>query len=83
MLAHVADEVEKAEVLEPVVVVDHPGRCGTLKVEEALKLGLLAGEVVLQDLDVEELALGRLAAGVAHHAGGAPDEGDGTVPGPL
>ena len=38
---------------------------------------------MLQDLDVEELALGGLAARVAHHAGGAAHEGDRPVACPL
>ena len=83
VFAHVADEVQKAQVLEPVEVVDHPGGRRTFKIEEALQLRALACEVVVQRFEVEKLALCGLAAGVAHHAGSASHQGHRSVSRPL
>ena len=69
VLAHVPNEVQKAEVFEPIVVVDNSSTLGAVKVEELHELGLLARQVLLQCFRVEQLAFGRLEGGIAHHAG--------------
>ena len=83
MLAHVANELEEAHFFEPVVVVHDARSVRTPKVEELLELVALAGEVVLQGIHVEQLALGRLERGIADQAGGSAHEGKGLVARPL
>ena len=80
-LADVACEVEEGEVLHPVVVVDELGGIGRIavEVEEARQLLADAGHVVAQRGLVQQVALLALAAGVANHAGGAAQQGDGLV----
>ena len=80
-LADVADEVQEGEVLHPVVVVDHACGVGGVRVEVE-QLGQLPLDgllVVAQRLLVEQVALLRLARGVANHARGAAHEGQRTV----
>jgi hypothetical protein len=80
VLADVAEEVEVAHACGPGGVVDHPGRVHRrVEVEEPRELALDAGEVLVQLLPGEEVALGGLARGVADHAGGAPGQGDRVV----
>ena len=80
-LADVAGEIEEGEVLHPVVVIDQ--FCGvgriTVEVEEARELLAYAGDVVTQRGFVEQVALLALARGVADHAGGSAQQGDGLV----
>ena len=84
VLAHVADEAQEAHVLEPVVVVHQAGAVGPIaEVQEAFQLGADAGHVVREHLLAEQVAFGALAAGIAHHAGGAAHEGHGAVPAAL
>ena len=81
MLADIADEVDEAVVLHPVVVVHEFGLVGGVgfEVQEAGELRLDAGDVVVQGGLVQEVALRRLHRRVADHAGGAAHEGDGFV----
>ena len=80
-LADVADEAQEGELLHPVVVVHQQrGIRGVgLEVEELRELTpdrlLVAAERRL----VEQVALLRLARGVADHARSAPDEGQRTM----
>ena len=83
VFANVADEIEEAEILEPVGVVDHTCGVGSVEVQELLELGFLTGEVVLNALHIEQLALGGLAAGVAHHARRSSNQCNGVVAAPL
>ncbi len=83
VLADVADEVEKAHVLEPVVVVHHACCLRTFEVEEALELGLLAGQIVLNRRRVQELPLRRLAAGISHPPRRTSHKRDGPTSCPL
>ena len=84
-LAYLAGEVEESPVLHPVVVVDQNGGVGSvaLEVDELGELGLDALLVVAQGRLVEKVALLGLHRGVADHAGGSADEGDGTMAGVL
>ena len=79
VLADIPDKVEKAEVFEPIVVVDHLSGIGPFKVQKALQLRLLAVQVVLQNFEVEELPLCSFPTGVAHHSCGAADQSNGSV----
>ena len=81
MLAHLAGKVEERKVLHPVVVVHHQGRILilALEVQELGHLCLDALLVVAQRLVVQQVALLRLAAGVANHACGTADQNDGPV----
>ena len=80
-LADVADEIEERKLLHPVVVVDHDGGVGSvgLEIEQFGQLALDGLLVVTQRLLVEQVALLRLARGVADHARSAPDEGQRTM----
>ena len=81
MLAYVADEVKEAEILHPVIVVDHLGcvwRIG-VEVEEFGKLVLDCLLIVAEGFFVEKLALLALHGGVADHACGAAYKRDGLV----
>ena len=51
-----------------------------VEVEKSLELPLDAGDVLVELLAREQLALLRLAAGIANHAGAAADDGDRMVP---
>ncbi len=85
MFAHIADEVEKAEVLHPVVVVYKFGCVGGIGVE-VKKAGKLLFDCLLimaQSFFVEEFALLRFHGRVANHAGSAADKGNGLVSGTL
>ena len=69
MFAHLAQEPQKAEVLEPVVVVDHQrAGGGIIKDQKFLQLCPNAGLIGAQRRLVQQVALGRLAAWVANHA---------------
>ena len=83
VLAHVSNEVQKAHAFEPVVVVHHHCCIASFEVKEPLQLSLLTSEVVGNGVDVEQLAFGCFAAGVANHSGGAADQCDRNVPGAL
>ena len=84
MLAHVAKEIEIAELAHPVVVVHQEGRVrAAIEVEEPPQLRFHAGDVRPQRLDREQIALLALAAGVADHARGPADQGDRPVAGLL
>ena len=80
-LADVTDEIEERELLHPVVVVDH--LCGIRGVRlEIEQFGQLAFDrilIVAEGLLVEQVALLRLARGVADHARGTADERQRTV----
>ena len=81
MLTHFTCEVKEGEVLHPVVVVDHLGSILFLRfeIEELGYLCLDALLVVAQGFVVQEVALLRLAAGVANHARCSANEDDGLV----
>ena len=81
MLADVADEIDEGIVLHPVVVVHEFGLVGGVGVEvqETGELLLQAGDVMVEGLLVQEVALGRLHGRVADHAGGPAHEGEGLV----
>ena len=84
MLADVAEEIEHAHGRHPVGVVDEDGgifRAG--EVEQVAELAHDAGDVGVDGFLGEEIALGRFAARVADHAGGAAGEDDGLVSGEL
>ena len=85
MLADVADEVEEAVVLHPVVVIDQHSSIVsiTIEVEELLQLLLDTGLIVPQRLLVQEVALLGLTRGVTDHTGSSSDESDGTMTGAL
>ncbi len=85
VLTDVADEVEEAVVLHPVVVIDQH-RCIlgiAVEVEKLLQLLLDAGLIVPQRLLIEEVTLLGLTRGVTDHTGSATDEGDGPMTGSL
>ena len=84
VLAYLAQKLQKAKVFEPVVVVhdQRPGGSGG-EVQKLLQLCPNAVLVAAQGGFVEQVALGRFAAGVANHAGGAAYQGHRAVPGPL
>ena len=80
MLAHFADKAQKAHVLEPVVVVDELGRVlRVVEIQEPLQLRLDAGLVVAQCILIQQVTLGLLPAGIAHHARGTTDQRDRTM----
>ena len=79
MLADISNEIEEAEVFEPIVVVDYARCIGAFKVEKARELGLLTVEVVLENFKIQELAFGCFSTGVAYHACCTANERDRTV----
>jgi hypothetical protein len=84
MLPDVAQEIEVADTGRPRGVVHHPRRVGLgVEVEDLRELGLDAGEVPVELLAGEEVALGRLARRVADHPRGAAGKGDRAVPAQL
>ena len=85
VLADVADEVEEAVALHPVIVVDQDGVVGriTVKVQELGQLLADALLVVAQGVLIDEHALLRLHRRVANHACGSANQGDGPVSGTL
>jgi hypothetical protein len=75
VLADVAQEIEHAHRAHPVGVVGED--CGIrrrLEIEQARELALDAGDVGVEHVSGEEIALGRFAARVADHAGRAAGE---------
>ncbi len=81
MLADVAQEIEHADRAHPVGVVEEEGlifQPGS-EVEQLPELVLDALDIGLENIGREEIALGRLAARVADHAGGAARDGDGSM----
>ncbi len=77
VLAGVAEELEKGDRADPVVIIDHAGRIlRPGKIEETGELRPDAGEVVFELLGRKEVALVGLPGGIAHHAGGPTGEGD-------
>ena len=81
MLADVADEIDEAVVLHPVVVVYELGLVGGvgIKVQETGQLGLEAGHIVGKRFFVQQVAFRAFHGRVSDHAGGTADEGDGLV----
>src|SRR5882762_2313639 len=80
VLADVAQEIEVAHGLGPSDVVEQTGRVFRgVKIEQATELFLDLGEIGLEDLPGEQLALLSLAARVANGTGGAARERDGMV----
>ena len=77
VLAYVADKVDEAVVLHPVVVVHQFGLVGGvgLKVQETGELGLDAGHVVVEGFLVQEVPFGRFHGRVSNHAGGPAHQG--------
>lgn len=83
-LADVAQEFYEVELAKPVIVVDEDGAVGSaVEVEEVLELVCDAGDVVLDLLLREEIALRAFAGRVADAAGAAARDGDGPVAEPL
>ena len=81
VLAHVAQEVEQAELARPSQVVDQlPGALGP---EDPPDLGLDGGHVGRHGLRVEQVPLLRPAARVADHARGPTGQREGAVAGVL
>ncbi len=80
VLAHVAEEVEEAQRLQPFGVVDQNGPPRTSEVEELLELGPHAFEVGLDLLGGEEVALLVLPTRIADESGRATGHGNGPVP---
>ncbi len=84
MLADVAQEFEVAEAAHPIVVVDQQGRGRTaVEIEEPPQLLFHAGNIGAEDLDVQEVTLFALAAGVADHARRPAHQGQRPMPGLL
>ena len=79
VLADISNEIEEAEVFEPIVVVDYARCIGAFKVEKARELGLLTVEVVFENFKIQELAFGCFSTGVAYHACCTANERDRTV----
>ena len=79
----VAEELDRARPLVPVVVVHEDRGVGTVEVEDARKVLADALLVLLHLFHGEHVALGGLAGGVADEARGAAHEGDHLVPGLL
>jgi len=79
--ADLAQQVDKGERLEPVVVVDQDGRIGGLRVEvdEAREVLFNADEVALDLFRAEEIALFGFSGRIADETGGAADERDDPV----
>ena len=80
MLADVSNEIQKTEVFEPIGVVDDARCVVSIEVQKLLELGFLTSEVVLDSVDVEELAFGGLPTRVADHSCGSADQRNGVVP---
>ena len=81
MLAHGSGEVEKGEILHPVVIVHQFGLVGLVAVE-VQELGTLFFNgllVVVECVCVEQVALLTLARRVAYHARGTSHEEIGFV----
>jgi hypothetical protein len=75
VLADVAQELEVADPLEPVVVVHHARRAGGVaEVEEARELAPDRVDVALERLPIEQLPLLALPGRIADHPRGAADE---------
>ena len=84
MLSDVAEKIEDADGAHPVGVVDEERRIGGgIEIEQTAELAPDAGDIGFEDVAGEEIALGRLAARVADHAGGAARERDGAMAGQL
>ena len=84
MFAHIADKIEEVVLPEPVVVVDHFGRAGAaVEVQELLELGFHTGQIVLNDLSGEQVALFRLSRRITYHACSPANKGYGLVSGLL
>ena len=82
--ADVTQEVNGADILVPVVVVDQDGRIlPAVKVEEAGEVFLDSPDILLDLFDGQHLALDRLPRGVADQAGCPADQGDHLVAGAL
>ena len=81
MFADIADELQEGELAHPVVVVDQQGGVGFLavEVEELAQLFFDALLVVAQRGFIQQVAFLAFAGGVADHAGGAAEQGDGPV----
>ena len=79
VLPDVPNEIEEAEVFEPIMVVDHLRCVVACEVQEPLQLRALGRQVVLDDVNIQELALCGLPAGVADHACRATHQSDGGV----
>ena len=77
-LADIADELQKRELLHPVVVVDQLGRVRFVgrEVDQPLELPADTLLIAAQRLLVEQVALERLAGRVANHARRSADQKD-------
>ncbi len=76
VLAHVTQEVEQADRLQPLRVVVHDRAARPTEVEEPLQLRSDRGHVRLDLLARLQVALGGASRRVADHARPATDEGD-------
>ena len=77
---NVAQEIEHADGPHPVGVVEQQGRVHLrVEIEQPPELALDAGNVGLKRIGGKQVALGRLAARVADHAGRATRDCDGPV----
>ena len=84
VLAGLAQEVEQTDRPQPVDVVDDArGVPSAFKVEKVLKLWANARHMHVDLLRREQIALLRLAARIADHAGSAADHRNRGVPGAL
>ena len=80
MLSDIAQEIEDADRAHPVGIVEQErGIRLALEIEQPAQLALDARDVGLEAFRREEIALGRLAARVADHAGRAARDGDGPM----
>ena len=84
VLADIAKELQHRHRCRPLGVVDQGRRVALrAEVQEALQLRLDRGDVVVEFLACEQVALLGAAARVAHHAGSAPGQGEHPMTGVL
>ena len=83
MLPDVAQKIEEGEIFHPLEVVQKERSALLVEVEKGFHLRADRTDVAFDRLGGEELTLFALSARVADHAGGAPDQGDRTMPGAL
>ena len=83
MLADVAQEIQAVHAGEPVGVIGHNRGVFAFKAQKGLKLAADFFHPSGHGFAAVQAALLRFEAGVADHAGGAADQGDGSVAGKL
>ncbi len=79
VLADVAQVLDQVDLCEPVEIVDHQRGVRAGEVEVTFELAARDGGVAGDLLHGLQVALSRLAAGIADHAGTGADDDDGPV----